>query len=168
LALAQLEQAGYIKSIITQNIDMLHSRAGSQNVHEVHGNLRKATCIACYSEFEAGPLIARFLTNGQLPRCPKCQGVLKPNVVLFGEQLPAQTFLAAQQAARRCDVMLVAGSSLEVVPIGDLPVQAKRYGARLIIVDYRPTHVDRMAEVMLRADVADVLPHIAALVMEEA
>lgn len=168
LALARLEQAGYLKGLITQNIDMLHTRAGSQEIYEVHGNLRAATCIECYRQYDAGPIIARFLENGEIPRCPDCEGVLKPNVVLFGEQLPVQTFLAAQQAAQQCDLLLVAGSSLEVAPVSDFPMQAKRHGAQLIIINHQPTYIDEMATVVMRDDVAEALPRIADVVLGEA
>ncbi len=166
-ALARLEQAGYIKSVITQNIDMLHTKAGSREVYEVHGQLRQVTCIQCFRIYDAGPIITTFLEDGQVPRCPACGGVLKPNVILFGEQLPVRELFASQQAARRCDVMLVAGSSLEVSPAGDLPLLAHRGGAHLIIVNREPTHVDALADVISREDVAEVLPQIAAVVMEQ-
>ncbi len=166
IALAEMEQRGYIKSIITQNIDMLHRRAGSREVYEVHGHLRKATCIECFTEYAAEPIILKFLQDSKVPRCPECQGVLKPNVILFGEQLPVRELFASQQAARRSDLMLVAGSSLEVAPAGDLPDMARLHGARLIIINYEPTHADSMADLVFHEDVADVLPRIAAVVME--
>lgn len=166
MALAQLEQAGYIKSIITQNIDMLHSQAGSSEVIEIHGHLRRATCIECFSEYAAGPLIERFLTNGNVPLCSECGGVLKPNVILFGEQLPVRELLAARQVSRRCDLMLVVGSSLQVAPAGDFPVMVKERGASLIVINYQETHVDNMADVLFRENVAEVLPRIASAVME--
>jgi NAD-dependent deacetylase len=167
LALAQLEAAGFIKAIITQNIDMLHTRAGAHTVYEVHGHLRTATCIECYTEYDAEPIIRKLLENGEIPRCPQCHGVLKPNVILYGEQLPVRELFAAQQAARRCDLMLVAGSSLQVAPAGDMPLLAKQHGAKLIIVNFEPTHVDRQADVLFHDNVVDVLPRIAAAVMED-
>jgi NAD-dependent deacetylase len=166
IALAELEHAGYIKSVITQNIDMLHSKAGSQVVHEVHGHLRQATCIECFTEYDAQPLIQQFLADDVMPRCEKCGGILKPNVILYGEQLPVRPLFAAQQAARRCDVMLVVGSSLQVAPAGDFPMMVKDRGARLIQINYLETHIDSMVDVMFHANAAEVLPQIAALVME--
>ena len=168
LALARLETAGYVKAIITQNIDMLHARAGSRNVYEIHGHLRTATCIECYTEYDAEPIIRKLLEDGEIPLCPRCHGILKPNVILFGEQLPVRELFAAQQASRRCDLMLVAGSSLQVAPAGDMPLLAKQHGARLIVINFEPTHVDRQADVLFHDNVVDVLPHIAAAVMEEA
>lgn len=166
VALAQLEQAGYIKSIITQNIDMLHSKAGSQAVIEIHGHLRKATCIECFTEYTAEPLIIRFLENGKLPYCSECGGILKPNVILFGEQLPVRELLAARQVSRQCDLMIVVGSSLQVAPAGDFPVLVKDRGAKLIVINYQETHVDNIADVLFRENAANVLPEIASAVME--
>ena len=160
-ALAQLEQKGWIRCVITQNIDMLHSRAGSKNVLEIHGHLREATCISCQEVFDAPPFIDEFLNTGAIPRCPSCGGVLKPNVILFGEALPERVFDAAKDAADRCDVMLVAGSSLEVAPVSDFPIQALRHKASLILVNFDKTYVDSRAEIVIHGDVATVLPQIA-------
>jgi NAD-dependent deacetylase len=161
-ALARLEAAGLLKSVITQNIDGLHQQAGSQQVHEVHGHMRQATCTRCYEVVPAGGLIESFLDHGQVPRCT-CGGVMKPNVILMGEQLPLQVMTAARQDARACDVMLVAGSSLEVEPAAGLPLVALGQGARLVIVNYQPTYLDERADVLIHADVAQVLPQIADL-----
>jgi NAD-dependent deacetylase len=159
-ALAQLESAGLIKSVITQNIDGLHQKAGSQQVHEVHGHMREATCIRCYQVMPADALIEQFIEGDQIPRCP-CGGVMKPNIILFGEQLPLNVLTAARQDAMACDLMVVVGSSLTVEPVADLPLMALGQGARLIIVNYQPTHLDNRADVLIHADLAEVLPHIA-------
>jgi NAD-dependent deacetylase len=162
LALAEMEASGLLKCVITQNIDMLHTRAGSQTIYEVHGHLRQATCLHCYQVYEASPIISEFIENGIAPLCTGCGGVLKPNVILFGEQLPVRILQQAQGEAKRCDVMLVAGSSLEVAPAGDLPLLAKKHGARLIFVNYEETPLDPLADVCIHADVVDVLPELAA------
>ncbi len=163
-ALARLEAAGRLKSVITQNIDGLHQKAGSQRVYEVHGHMRQATCVRCYRVVPADSLIEQFLKRGEVPHC-SCGGVMKPNVILFGEQLPLQVLTAAQQDARACDLMLVAGSSLEVEPAASLPLMALGHGARLIIVNYQPTYLDERADVVIHADVAEVLPRIAEMVI---
>lgn len=165
-ALAQLEAASRLKSVITQNVDGLHQKAGSNRVYEVHGHVRQATCVRCYRVVEAESLIKEFIIQGDIPRCV-CGGVMKPNVILFGEQLPLQVLVAAQQEAKACDVMLVAGSSLEVAPAADLPLLALERGAKLIIVDQLSTHLDKRADVVIRADVAEVLPPIANLVINQ-
>ena len=159
-ALAQLEKAGLLRSVITQNIDGLHQRAGSLRVHEVHGHMREATCIHCYRVVPAESLIEEFLAEGQVPRCT-CGGVMKPNVILFGEQLPLNILTAARQDTMACDLMLVIGSSLTVEPVSDLPLMALGHGAKLIIVNYQPTHLDERADVLIHADLADVVPRIA-------
>jgi len=161
VALAQLEAAGIVKAVITQNIDGLHQKAGSQCVLEVHGHMRQATCIRCYRVFPTEPFIEAFLANGSLPSCPECGNVLKPNAILFGEQLPTSVVQAAQRHIYQCDVMLVAGSSLEVIPVSDLPHIARRRGARVILINLQPTYMDDQADVTFHADVADVLPEIA-------
>lgn len=158
--LARLEAAGMLKSVITQNIDGLHQKAGSLRVHEVHGHVREATCIQCYREVAAEGLIEDFIASGQIPRC-ECGGVMKPNVILFGEQLPLQVLTAARQDTQACDLMLVVGSSLTVEPVSDLPLFALGHGARLIIINYEPTHLDGRADVLIHADLAEVLPRIA-------
>jgi len=114
LALAQLEEAGYVKTIITQNIDALHQKAGSKCVVETHGTMKTLTCTHCYRKFEAALYLKTFLDDGKIPTCSNCDGILKPDVILFGEQLPHEAWIQAQRAARQCDLMLVAGSSLEV------------------------------------------------------
>jgi NAD-dependent deacetylase len=161
-ALARLEVLGNLKAVITQNIDMLHSRAGNTVVYELHGHMREATCVHCFAVYPAEPLIAQFLKDHQVPHCPSCGSVLKPNVILFGEQLPIRQLLAAQDAARKADVLLVVGSSLEVAPASDIPVLAKKYGAQIIIVNLEPTPLDSLAQIVIRADAAEVLPQIVA------
>ncbi len=161
-ALAQLEAYGPLKAIITQNFDMLHSKAGSQTVHEIHGHLREVTCLRCYEIFRTDVVLSDYLATGDVPHCPSCGGVLKPNVILFGELLPVTVLNQSKKLARQCDVMLVVGSSLEVAPAGDLPLLAKQSGARLIIVTISETHLDYLADVVIHADVDEVLPQLAA------
>lgn len=162
LALVWLENRNKLHAVITQNIDMLHSRAGNSVIHELHGHLREATCIHCFTVYPAEPIITQFLQDRRVPRCPRCGHVIKPNVILFGEQLPVQPLVAAQNAARQCDLMIIIGSSLEVAPASDLPVLAWRTGARLIIINLEPTPADELADVVIRADAAEVLPEIVA------
>jgi NAD-dependent deacetylase len=161
-ALSQLEHAGRLFGVVTQNIDGLHQRAGSQRVLEVHGSVRRATCVACYSEVEAGPFIEQFLRDGVVPRCPGCGGVLKPNCILFGEQLPRLAFEQARAWCAAADLLLVAGSSLEVSPASYLPQLALAGGARLIIVNREPTYLDGRADSVLREDVLEALPALCA------
>lgn len=163
-ALAELEAMGRIHAIITQNIDNLHQRAGSKRVLEVHGHMREATCIRCYHMAPAQPLLEKFIADGTMPTCEVCGGVMKPNVVLFGEMLPVSVMYEAEQESKTCDVMLVAGSSLEVAPAADLPLIAKKNGAALVIVNKSSTIADAYAAVVLREDVAIALPRIVEAV----
>ncbi|GAB1420581.1 NAD-dependent protein deacylase Cob2 [Anaerolineales bacterium] len=159
-ALVELAQLGKLKSIVTQNIDGLHQRAGNETVYELHGHMRTATCVHCFKKYDGLEVIARFMEDGKVPHCDNCKAVLKPNVILFGEQLPILALQAAKKEARRADVMIMAGSSLEVAPASELPILAHRSGAKLIIVNLEPTHLDSIASVVIHGDVAEVLPNL--------
>jgi NAD-dependent deacetylase len=158
-ALSDLEEMGHLKAVITQNIDNLHQRAGSRRVLELHGHMREATCIRCYREVPVDPPLEKAVLAGCVPHC-ECGGVLKPNVILFGEQLPIRVFNQAMEEARRCDLILVAGSSLTVTPAADIPFLAVKSGAKAIIVNLQPTGFDDLAEVAILGDVVDILPRI--------
>lgn len=156
--LARLEQAGLIETIITQNIDGLHQKAGSKNVIEVHGTLQSLTCVNCYKQHPARKFMDAYLKNGDIPHCTDCQGILKPDVVLFGEQLPIRSWLRAREASKKCDLMLVAGSSLEVLPVAGLPMRAIENGAHLILINQMETYIDVRADIVFYEDVADIIP----------
>lgn len=160
LALVELERCGKLDSVITQNIDMLHTRAGNSKVYELHGHMRETTCIHCFAKYDGEQVIRDVLSTGNVPYCPKCRGVLKPDVILFGEQLPYRQVQLAKEAVRKCDLMIVIGSSLEVYPASDLPVLAYRNNAKVIIINFEPTSIDKIADVIIRDDVAKVLPAI--------
>ncbi len=165
-ALARLEQAGRLQAVITQNIDGLHQKAGSRRVIEIHGGLDHMVCLDCGHREPAAPYLSdAFLQSETLPTCPRCGAVLKPDVVLFGEPLPAEAWRAAQEAVQQADVWLVAGTSLEVAPAGQLPYEAYRNGAAVIIVNREPTYLDPHAAAVLRGDVAQVLPALAEAVL---
>ena len=159
--LAELEQAGIAQTIITQNIDMLHQKAGSKRVIEMHGTLQTLSCTQCYKSFDSSEFVERFISDGTIPFCPDCNGILKPDVILFGEQLPQTAWFEAQREARSCDLMMVAGSSLEVLPVAGLPMQAVDRGAHLIVVNNSPTYINVRADVVIMGDVASILPEIA-------
>jgi NAD-dependent deacetylase len=158
LELARLERAGRLTAVITQNIDGLHQQAGSREVYELHGHIRSLTCLECEHQAPAGPLIEQ-VRRGTIPRCA-CGGLFKPDVVLFDELLPRGLFWLAQRAIETCDLVLVAGTALEVAPVCELPLAALRRGARLIIVNESATYLDERADVVLREDVAEALPAI--------
>lgn len=160
LALAHLEKTHRLSAIITQNIDMLHSRAGNTSIFELHGHMRLATCIRCFKEYDGVPIIKQVLDDGVVPRCPDCDGVLKPNVILFGEQLPYDQMMGAKNAAKIADLLIVIGSSLEVAPASDIPLIAKRNGAKLVIINLEPTIIDNYADIVIAGDAAEILPKI--------
>ena len=162
LALSQMEDYGLLQCIITQNIDGLHRKAGSRCVCEVHGHLREATCLNCFAEFEGSSILAEYLKGGEVPSCTQCGGVIKPNVILLGELLPVSVMAKARKQAASCDLMLVVGSSLEMAPAGELPQLAKRSGARLIFVNLSTTPLDSIADLIIHADAADILPRLSA------
>jgi NAD-dependent deacetylase len=165
-ALVILEKAGYLHTIITQNIDGLHQRAGSKKVLEVHGTLESLSCIGCFQQYPAEKFIPAYIHEGQPPRCLKCGQILKPDVILFEEQLPRDTWHKALNACMDCDVILVVGSSLEVTPVATLPLTALDNHAKLIIINHYPTYLDPRAEVLIRGDVADILPQISQEVVD--
>ena len=165
LALAALEKAKIVSTIITQNIDMLHQKAGSQNVIEMHGTLATLTCTECFRKTGSARFLPDYLASGRIPTCPICGGILKPDVILFGEQLPEKSWQQAQAACRGCDLMLVAGSSLEVLPVAKLPMLALDRGAHVIIVNQTPTYLNVRADVAIMGDVASVMPAIAEQVL---
>jgi NAD-dependent deacetylase len=158
-ALAELEEMGLLKAVITQNIDGLHQKAGSRRVLELHGNMRQAICLECRKVVPTQGMIERFLEEGEVPNC-SCGGLLKPNVVLVGEPLPRWVLLEAWGEAERCDLMLVVGSSLAMAPASEIPFVAGRHGAKAIVVNYQPTSLDSQADVVIHEDVAEVLPQI--------
>ncbi|HET9913012.1 MAG TPA: NAD-dependent deacylase [Anaerolineales bacterium] len=161
LALAEFEKAGHVRTVLTQNIDGLHQKAGSKSVVEIHGTLRTLSCTNCFRQVESGPWLQPYIETGKIPRCLNCNGILKPDVILFGEQLPQAAWYEAQRAARQCDLMVVAGSSLEVLPVARLPMQALDRGAHLIIINNTPTYLNVRADVIIMDDVATTLPKIA-------
>jgi NAD-dependent deacetylase len=160
LALAELEELGLVRAVITQNIDNLHQMAGSQRVLELHGHLREAVCIRCHRTVSAEGLLPEYMLSGQVPYCDACGGPLKPAAVFMGEPLPMDVFSEAEKESQACDVMLVVGSSLTVVPAATLPLVACRGGAKLIVVNFQETDVDGIAAAVIHDDVAEALPRI--------
>ena len=166
LALAALEAAGFVKTVITQNIDGLHHRAGSKNVLEVHGTFNSLTCVGCFKQFSAKGIIEPYLETSAIPHCPQCGAILKPDVILFEEQLPVRIWQKAEKACKDCDLLLVAGTSLEVMPSARLPVDVLSHGAKLAIINQSETYVDERADIVLRGDVVDIIPMLAKGVLE--
>jgi len=160
-ALAELESRGMLDAVITQNIDMLHVKAGSRNVIEVHGSIRTSSCFDCGAGYELDDVPALFAEDGAAI-CSQCDGNVKPDVVLFGEMLPAAAMAEAERLATEADLMLCVGSSLEVFPVAGLPSVTLASGGQLAIVTKGVTSFDCDAEVKLDGDVAEELPAVLA------
>lgn len=154
-ALVELEKKGKLIQVITQNIDGLHQIAGQVNVCELHGNTRQIKCLDCNEKFTMEEIYNR-LEKEFPPKC-SCGGMLKPDVVLFGEPLPQEELAKAWHVAQVCDVFLVVGSSLVVYPAAQIPVIAKNNGAFLVIVNIDPTPLDDIADVVVNRKASEVL-----------
>ncbi|MCS7000621.1 MAG: NAD-dependent deacylase [Candidatus Kapabacteria bacterium] len=160
IALAKLEQIVPTFTLITQNIDRLHQRAGSQRVLELHGNLEDHHCAQCGRPYQ-GEISAEI---AQPPRCPSCGGLIRPSVVWFGELLPAGVLAEAEHAARTAEIFLVIGTSAEVYPAAGLPLIAWHHGAMLIEVNPTPTHLSSYAHAAIRQKAGVAMPHLVALI----
>jgi NAD-dependent protein deacetylase/lipoamidase len=151
-ALAELERRGLLEAVITQNIDTLHTKAGSERVIEVHGSIRTASCQSCGAEFPMEEVEDLFADDGAAA-CSECGGPVKPDVVLFGELLPPAAMAEAEALAERADLMLCVGSSLEVFPVAGLPSVTLRSGGGLAVITIGPTPFDANAVVRMDGDV---------------
>jgi NAD-dependent deacetylase len=160
--LAELEEAGLLDAVITQNIDQLHSRAGSRQLIEVHGTIAHSLCLRCTTRYELADVRVRQTADARgVPRCD-CGEPLKPGVVLFGEYLPVAALAYAEQLAAQADLMLCIGSSLEVYPVAELPATTLAAGGRIAIITQGRTPFDSRATVLLNGDVVAELDAVAA------
>jgi len=157
VALAELERRGYVGAVVTQNIDLLHRRAGSRDVIEVHGSIATSTCPRCRSRYELGDVLPLLEAGEGAPHCPSCGAVLKPDVVFFGEALPEAPIGRAYELMREAGVCLVVGSALEVYPVAELPYETLRAGGRLAIVNQGPTALDHHADLRLSGSAGELL-----------
>jgi NAD-dependent deacetylase len=155
LALAELERRGIVSTVITQNIDLLHERAGSRDVIEMHGSIRECVCLACGARYGLEEVLAMLEAAG-VPRCT-CGQILKPGVVMFGELLEPDAIDRAFQLARETKLLLVVGSTLEVQPVAGLPWETVTAGGDVAIVNLGPTAFDRRAALKVDAKAGEVL-----------
>ena len=160
-ALAALEQAGLVEAVVTQNIDVLHERAGSRNVVEVHGSIRTASCPRCGASYPREQVIAK-LETADAPACDACGAIVKPDVVFFGELLPLDAIERATELARRARLLLVVGSALEVYPVAALPEETLDAGGVLAIVNKGPTPYDGRAELKIEGSAGEILGAVAS------
>ena len=156
-ALARLEHAGLLRAVVTQNIDLLHQRAGSRDVVEVHGSIRTSTCPRCGRRFVLAEVLPLIDADHGAPRCVDCGAVLKPDVVFFGELLPRDAIDRAYELAREAALLLVVGSSLEVYPVAGLPSVTLEAGGKVAVVNDGPTSVDDRAALKVEGKAGDVL-----------
>jgi NAD-dependent deacetylase len=155
-ALAELERRGLIEGVITQNIDRLHRAAGSRNVIEVHGSIETSSCRECGASFGI-ERVEELFDGAGVAICAECGGHVKPDVILFGELLPEAAMAAATELAERADLMICAGSSLEVFPVAGLPQLTLERGGRLAIVTKGPTPFDADAAIKLEGEIDEEL-----------
>jgi NAD-dependent deacetylase len=159
-ALAELERRGLVRAVITQNIDLLHERAGSRDVVEVHGSIRTSTCPGCGERYPLAEVVPLIEAGGGAPRCPACAWVLKPDVVFFGEVLPRAAIDRAFELAREARLLLVIGSSLEVHPVAGLPLETIAAGGAVAIVNRGGTPLDAHAAVRVDGSAGEVLARV--------
>ncbi|HXF01116.1 MAG TPA: NAD-dependent deacylase [Solirubrobacterales bacterium] len=155
-ALAELERRGLLEAVITQNIDLLHRKAGSKRVIEVHGSIATASCTSCDAAYPIEQVNSLFDSDG-IATCGLCAGKVKPDVVLFGELLPQSEMAEAERLCTGADLLLCVGSSLEVYPVAGLPELTLAAGGRVAIITQGSTPYDSQAAVRLEGDVADDL-----------
>jgi NAD-dependent deacetylase len=160
----ELERCGKLHTLITQNIDGLHQRAGSsaERVVEIHGTIRQVVCMACGERAPIERALERVRGGEEDPPCRSCGGILKSATISFGQSLVEEDLRRSERAARECDLLLAVGSSLSVYPIAAVVPLAKRAGAGLVIVNGEPTEMDALADVVLGGRIGEVLPALIA------
>jgi NAD-dependent deacetylase len=161
-ALVQLERRGTLDTLITQNVDGLHQKAGSSpaRVVEIHGTAREVVCLSCGERAAMERALARVRAGEEDPPCRTCRGILKSATISFGQGLVAEDLRRAEQAARRCDLLLAIGTKLSVYPIAGVVPVAKEAGARVVIVNAEPTEMDALADAVLRGSISALLPRL--------
>ena len=162
-ALAELERRGLLEAVVTQNIDLLHERAGSRRLIEVHGSIRSCSCARCRQRYPLSQVLESLAATEGAPRCLHCGTILKPDVVFFEEQLPAEAIDEAYELARRAGLLLVVGSSLEVYPVAELPSITKVAGGCVAIVNMGSTSFDHGADLVIDGSAGEVLEQVVNL-----
>jgi NAD-dependent deacetylase len=161
-AIAELHRLGKLDCVITQNIDSLHQKAGvpEEKVFELHGNMQWVVCLSCGRRFPMPEVLQRIRDGMEVPDCPDCRGILKPDAVFFGEALPQETLREAIRRAQNCDLMIVIGSTLVIYPAAYIPTYATEAGAKLAIVNLTPTPFDQHAEVVIRGKAGEIMSRV--------
>ena len=149
------EQEGFLKACITQNIDMLHQRAGTKNVLEIHGSIEHAHCLDCHRGYDIEQMRERLFSQ-DVPLC-ECGGIIKPDIVFFGEMLPQREITESFEQAAQCDIFIAIGTSLLVYPAASLPLIAKDNGAKLVIINRDPTPLDSLADEVINGELKEIM-----------
>ena len=169
LAIAELDKLGKLDCVITQNIDNLHQKAGvpDDKVFELHGNMRWIVCLNCGKRYPLEQIKVRLDKGEEIPDCEPCHGILKPDIVLFGETLPEKVFEEATQRSYSADLFMVSGSTLIVYPAAYMPIYAVDSGAKLVIINLSPTPMDRQAAVLIKAKAGETMSKVIERVREK-
>ncbi len=168
-AIAELDRLGRVDCVITQNVDNLHQKAGvpASKVFELHGNVQQAVCLGCGRLYPMEQIKLRLDGGEEIPDCEACHGMLKPNAVLFGEQLPVEVLEEASRRSSNCDLFIVVGSTLIIYPAAYMPIYAVQAGAKLVIVNLSSTPMDAEATVLIRAKAGEAMSKIVEKVKEK-
>jgi NAD-dependent deacetylase len=168
IAIAELYKMGKLDCVITQNIDNLHQKAGVPDdmVFELHGNMKWAICLGCGRRYAFGEIKSRIDKGEEIPDCESCRGMLKPDIVMFGEQLPHDVLNEAASRARGADLFIVIGSTLVVYPAALMPIYAVESGARLVIINLSETPMDDRASVLITAKAGETMAKVLEKVRE--
>ncbi|WP_167477318.1 SIR2 family NAD-dependent protein deacylase [Nocardia arthritidis] len=166
-ALVELERGGRAVTIITQNVDRLHQRAGStpERVIEIHGNMFEVVCVGCDYRTSMEAALGRVADGEPDPPCPECGGILKAATIMFGQQMDARTVTKAALAAQTCEIFLAIGSSLQVEPAASMCAVAVDAGADLIIVNAEPTPYDGIASELVREPIGTAVPRLVSEIL---
>jgi NAD-dependent deacetylase len=169
LALAELDKLGKLDCVITQNIDNLHQKGGlpADKVFELHGNMSWIVCLGCGRRYPAEQIQARLDEGEEIPECESCQGILKPDIVLFGEALPEKVFEEASRRSSHADLFMVIGSTLIVYPAAYMPVYAADSGAKLVIINLSSTPMDKQASILIKAKAGETMSKVIKRVKEK-
>jgi NAD-dependent deacetylase len=161
-AIAELEQMGKLYGVITQNVDGLHQKAGvsDEMVFQLHGDMSHAKCLSCGTRYPMEEMAERVKKGIEEPTCDHCGGILKPDAVFFGEQLPLDVLTESERRSRTCDLCIALGSTLVVFPAANIPIYAARSGAKLVIINVGPTELDEVAHVRIEGKAGQVTPRI--------
>jgi len=158
--LAKMEKRSFLESVITQNIDHLHQRAGNRYVYELHGTYKQLICTDCSSEYDMSFADLNYLP----PTCYICKGILKPDMVFFNEPIPAFAKKRSFEEAQKADVFIIIGTNAEVLPAADIPVTAKKHGAKIIEINIKKTHfTHEITDIFLQGDAAEIMKEIGKL-----